>query len=855
MKRNVEILAPAGNYDSFLAAVHAGCDAVYLGGTLFSARAGAGNFSKAELLSALDYAHLHGKKVYMTVNTLLKEDEMERLAEYLMPYYLHGLDAVIVQDVGVLETVAEVFPKLPIHLSTQMTLTGGMGAGLFEREEFKKYFVTRLVPARELSLAELGQLRKETRLELEVFVHGALCVCYSGQCFLSSMIGGRSGNRGRCAQPCRKLYRSLETGRASYLLSPKDLCTLDMIPDLIDAGIDSFKIEGRMKKPEYTAYISWLYRKYANRYLQYGRKEYEDYNKKNPQELEDDLRGMKDLYNRGGFTKGYFVEHNGMDMMSFERPNHEGVLVGKVLSVKKNRAQLLWKEEIFPQDVLEIRHQGEKVYEYTAGTAQKAGEKGETGFYAGTKVLPGMEIYRTRNNELLSRIQENLVDPVPKKKLKGSFVAEEGTESCFTVWVEEEEIFDDLQTGMAFADNSEMETEVKAEAEIEIEAKAETKTEEKRKISITVTGDVCQTAEKHPLTEEAVRKQLKKLGDTEFVWEVLDIHISGNIFLTVKSINEIRRAALESFRKEYLKHFYREIVENRMVQTETSKLLTQNTPKIAVEVFTKEQWQSALSFEYVHIIYARMEILEKNDFLFLAEETIKKKKCCYLSLPQILRSAKREIVKDYLEALLNRHLCSGILVHNLEELGYIRQELDRLNLLPKERPELVADFSMYSTNAKAIRFWQQHGCSRITASIEQNAKELSQLPLAGQEIIIYGHLPFMVSAQCISSYGRGKECLKKPVKTIVTDEWNEERQAENFCRFCYNILYTQKPCSFFQNVDELLPLSFSVWRCAFTMENAQETKKVLTDLEQLLKGNPLPKTNDLWTAHFHKGML
>ena len=242
MKPQVEILAPAGSYQSLEAAVHAGADAVYIGGTRFGARAFADNLTEEELLSAIDYVHLHGKKIYLTINTLFKEKELqEELYPYLLPYYKQGLDAVIVQDMGVLTFIREQFPDLPVHASTQMTITNVSGARLLE-----KLGVQRVVTARELSLAEIKEIAEETSLEIESFVHGALCYCYSGQCLYSSLIGGRSGNRGQCAQPCRLPYRTKGQKDDAYLLSLKDICTLELIPELVDAGIHSFKIEGRV---------------------------------------------------------------------------------------------------------------------------------------------------------------------------------------------------------------------------------------------------------------------------------------------------------------------------------------------------------------------------------------------------------------------------------------------------------------------------------------------------------------------------------------------------------------------------------------------------------------------------------
>lgn len=306
MERMVEILAPAGDFETLKAAVAAGADAIYLGGERFGARAFAKNFTEAELCQAIDYAHLHNRKIYLTVNTLVKEREFEAVYPYLAPYYEQGLDAVIVQDVGVLDYIRRQFPGLSIHASTQMTVTNAVSAAFLEQQG-----VERVVPARELSLPEIKEIRDTTGLEIECFVHGALCYSYSGQCLLSSLIGGRSGNRGQCAQPCRLSY-SVEGKRPTDILSLKDLCTLREIPDLIEHGIDSFKIEGRMKQPAYVATVVEMYRKYRDLYLEKGKEKY--------QVKREDLERLQQAYQRRGYCNGYYYVHNGKEMLSLERP-------------------------------------------------------------------------------------------------------------------------------------------------------------------------------------------------------------------------------------------------------------------------------------------------------------------------------------------------------------------------------------------------------------------------------------------------------------------------------------------------------------------------------------------------------
>lgn len=312
----IELLSPAGAYPILKAVIGAGADAVYVGGPAFGARAYADNFSKEELLESIDYAHIHNRKVYLTVNTLLKEREMEeQLFDYLLPYYEQGLDAVIVQDFGVLTFIREAFPQLSIHASTQMTVTGTDGAAFLQKQG-----ASRIVTARELSFEEIQKIKSDTGVEIESFVHGALCYCYSGECLLSSMLGGRSGNRGRCAQPCRLPYEVLNaagerlTREATHILSPKDLCTIGMIPQLAECGIDSFKIEGRMKQAEYAAGVTSIYRKYIDLYEQYGSEAF--------QVDKNDEKKLESLGSRSGFTTGYYTRHNGSDMITFSKPNH-----------------------------------------------------------------------------------------------------------------------------------------------------------------------------------------------------------------------------------------------------------------------------------------------------------------------------------------------------------------------------------------------------------------------------------------------------------------------------------------------------------------------------------------------------
>ena len=347
-REEIELLAPAGSYEGFEAAIGAGADAVYVGGAAFGARAYAKNFGEEELLRAIDTAHIHGRKLYLTVNTLLKNRELsEQLYDYLLPYYKEGLDAVIVQDMGVFKMIREMFPGMHLHASTQMTVTGPEGMKFLEEQG-----ASRVVTARELSLEEIRRMHETSPIEIESFIHGALCYSYSGQCLMSSILGGRSGNRGRCAQPCRLPYQTAlccgENGRNSAKrsgrnintenrkaqelcpLSLKDISTIEILPQILEAGVTSLKIEGRMKQPGYTAGVTSVYRKYLDLLFEKGAENY--------RVAEEDKGYLLDLFNRGGSCTGYYQMQNGPSMMAFSNEKKTGD-VSPVLRKKKEKIQ------------------------------------------------------------------------------------------------------------------------------------------------------------------------------------------------------------------------------------------------------------------------------------------------------------------------------------------------------------------------------------------------------------------------------------------------------------------------------------------------------------------------------------
>ena len=339
-----ELLAPAGSMDSFKAAIEAGCDAVYLAGNAFGARAFAKNFSNEEIIEVIHIAHLYGVRVYVTVNTLIYDEEVSSFMEYIDFLHAHSVDAVIMQDLGMMDLVHQTYPNLEIHASTQMHIHTLEGVQFAYHQGLK-----RVVIARETSLEDIIKIKKECDMEIECFVHGALCVSYSGQCFMSSLNGGRSGNRGSCVQCCRKPYRIVtetELGQrmvlsSSYLLSMKDLCTIEMVPKLIEAGIDSFKIEGRMKSPGYVYLVTSLYRKAIDQYFDTG----------SISITKQDIENLMVMFNRT-FTKGFLFHDQGV--VHVDRPNHMGIPIGKVIFYYKGKATILLSSSVVQGDGIRI---------------------------------------------------------------------------------------------------------------------------------------------------------------------------------------------------------------------------------------------------------------------------------------------------------------------------------------------------------------------------------------------------------------------------------------------------------------------------------------------------------------------
>lgn len=748
--KELELLAPAGSLKTLKAVIHAGADAVYLGGSMFGARAYANNFNEEELLEAIRFGHIHGRKIILAVNTLLKEYELGQLYDYLHPYYEAGLDAVIVQDMGVMEFIKTHFPNLPIHTSTQMTITNVEGARLL-----KEQGVERVVTAREMSLEEIQRIHDEVGVELESFIHGALCYCYSGQCLFSSIIGGRSGNRGRCAQPCRLSYevlqgeKSLTGHHATPILSLKDMCTLPFLYELADHGVYSFKIEGRMKTPEYAAGVVSIYRKYMDSYLDGSRIPVE----------KKDIRALLELGNRGGFTNGYYYHHNDSDMLSGESASHnksEGVL----------------------QD----------------------------------------------------NIRREYVDTELKEKIKGKLIL---NKEC--------------------------------PAKIEVQY---------GKIKVSYQGDMVLVAQNRPLTEEVVTEKITKTGNTPFVFENLEVTMDDDIFMPVNQLNQLRRGALEALEEALLKPYERtlpELVETSSAETDrqttgnaikekqiSGQSLSQtsgqqsagSSTEVRVLIEDAEQLPAVLKADFVDTVYLDCMLYTRENLLRKLSEDIDRvhasgKKAFYV-FPFIFRQQTSLFYEKIMPELKKLPL-NGIMVRSLDEIAFVKE-------WGNENWQMVSDSNLYTYSNEAAEYFYRLGMIQDTIPVELNRKEILRRENSRSEMIIYGRLPLMITAQCIHKNTLG--CMHQPKVLNLKDRYSVHFPVKNFCSECYNVIYNSLPVCLFKEDVTVKKIAPAAVRLSFTTETEEETEQILTIYGDIYKNGgilgqmPMECTN----GHFKRGV-
>ena len=713
----VELLSPAGSPECFNAALNAGADAVYLGLDRFSARAAASNFTEDELLRCLDIAHIAGRRIYLTVNTLFKDEETEELYDLLYKPYINGLDAVIVQDIGVMSAVSNMFPELPIHVSTQAAITAAPGVSYVMRPQVK-----RVVPARELTLGEIRKMKDTTGLELECFIHGSLCYSYSGKCLLSSFIGGRSGNRGRCAQPCRLSYDG------SYPLSLKDLCVIRHIPDLIDAGIDSFKIEGRMKNSDYVYGVTSTYRKYIDMYHDSDKYLVSD----------RDIDKLIAYYTRSGNCNGYYYRHNGKDMITPDSPSY--------ISAKENA----------------------------------------------------------------DKPDHTDIPTVPLN----------------------------------------VKVTIKKEAPVTISLTDNT-------VSLNVNTDIVpETAVKQSLTKEDVLKQIRKTGGTCFVFNDIAIDLDDGLFIPNSGINKVRRQGIEAFSGQLLKHYIRKDCCNVALPKPGSsdRIFKEQDPgtypAVTVSVLNAAQFETALKSNADSIVIPMALFLS----VFRGHMPDKCDKDLYIHLPYVVREENMTNSSLSVASLINDIKGSdrirGIYVSNNESVGIaVDHAYEGI---------IVGDVHLYVWNKRALDHYVKNKVSKTTVPIELNVRELINRGVTGEELIVYGRLPMMISAGCVYNTEKGCDRTDDGHFMYITDRKGEKLFVNCCCKECTNIIYNSVPISIADEEKLIKRLRPSSVRFCFTDESPEEMERIL-DLYFMTRepgGFSPAKLCDRYTrGHINRGAL
>lgn len=705
----VELLAPAGSREALVAAVENGANAIYLAGNAFGARAYASNFDREALREAIHFAHLRKVAIHVTVNTIVADEEMGPLRDYLRFLYEAGADAVLVQDLGVARVAHETVPDLPLHASTQMSVSSLEGVRALAELGF-----TRVVLARELSLKEIRHICAHAPVEIETFMHGALCVCYSGQCLMSSMIGGRSGNRGRCAQPCRLPYTLVdEKGQdvlgdkaGSYLLSPRDLSTIDVIPDLIEAGVSSLKIEGRMKRPEYVATVVRTYREAIDTY--YAGKGYAV-----TQEERDDLA---QIFNRD-FTTAYLEGRPGKAMMSDRRPNNRGLLIGRVTAYDWDArivtVKLSGRLGLGDQVDFWVKVGGRVTATISAltdakGRAVEEGQAGDTvSFAIPSAVRDHDRVFKVYDARLMERAKETYASGAPVRRIPVEIAVRAAIGEPLTVTL----------------------------------CDAEGHRGEGR------TDFIGESARKRPLSEEIIRKQVSRLGTSVYEMKSLHCDIAGEVMVPMSEINEARRKAVEALDALRLKEI--EAREHRPEPKFTDRI-ARPTPKkadflVAVDTLGKAEAALAAGADgilfggesYEHRVIAPEEYERAWQMAREAGARID------FNTPRIVHDGQQKHVERLLAAFA-AFPPDAVHVHNIAMLALVRRLTDFA---------IHADYSLISYNKQTLAFLKDYGASGATLSPELTAKEIRQLakesplPLT---CIVHGRLELMVSNYCVT---------------------------------------------------------------------------------------------------------
>lgn len=770
--RDVELLAPVGSFESLKAAVQNGANAVYLGGKDFGARASANNFDRDELKEAVKYAHIRGVQVFVTTNTLRKENEIENFLEYVKFLYDIDVDAIILQDIGMARLIKRELPDFELHASTQM-----VAHSLEDVKYLESVGFDRVVLAREVTVEEIKYICDNCKADIEVFVHGALCVCYSGQCLMSSMIGNRSGNRGRCAQPCRQRYELVDvyTGEVvnsngDYLLSPKDLSTIEEIDKIIDAGVHSLKIEGRMKRPEYVATVIDGYRKTIDEYLTTNKLNVSD----------ETISDLYTIFNRK-FTKGLLLGDVGKDVMNSQLPNNQGLYVGTVVDYNKKAKRLKIKLANTLKKGDGINLGGGTIGRIIKnGNIETIGYKGEIielDFVG--EARKGQIVFKTSDSELMDRVQ-----------------------ATFT---QDKEFVKNI---------------IDAKITIKLGQKPILTLMDRNKNKATVEGDkIVEEAMKVALSKEKVDTQLRKLGNTPYELDKLEIDLDDNVSLPVSLLNQMRRDCIELLDKE------RVIIKDRKYKNKNVKYnpIQYNRNKkqeISVKVKNLEQLESALECGVDRIYYEDTNTIDKAMSLALKYN----KKVIY-SAPRIIRN------KEYNQlAKANNAGVESVQVGNYGSIDYFKDK------------ELNIDYYLNAFNSETINYYKEIGADTLCISQELNLNEIKETIKYTDiniESVVYGYTPLMITEYCpmgviVRDCKKDKRVAKckESIYALRNSKGDEFRVSQDI--FCRSTIYNSNVTCMLDNLYELHEIGINILRLDFTLEDKDTVKEVIDAHKEVL---------------------
>ncbi|MBR3255918.1 MAG: U32 family peptidase [Clostridia bacterium] len=711
----VELLSPVGDFDCLKAAVQNGADCVYFGANLFSARASAKNFDLTTLKTAIEYAKLRGVRTNLTLNTLIKNDEFESAYNLAKKAYEYGIDAIIVQDLGLGLKLIHDFPNLAIHASTQMSVHNLQGVLELEKLGFK-----RIVLARELSAEEIEYICKNSNVEIECFIHGALCICYSGQCLFSSMIGGRSGNRGKCAQPCRLPYTLVNEQNTAldngYLLSPKDLCGLEFLPQLIECGVTSFKIEGRMKTPEYVATITRIYRKYIDLALSNNKFVID----------ENDKKDLLQVFNRGLSSSGHLRTDPNTNIVYKEKPNNMGLPLGIVQKFNNNKGYISLKleEDLSIGDTISLENE---TGTYTISELMendknihnaKAGQFVTIGRMKGNINIKD-KIFKMSSKVLTKTALDSLNDENKKVLLNAKVTIKKGHPlSILITSANDIELYKNLNVSCTVD-------------EFPIDAKNK------------------------PLTKEDVFKKINKTGNSFYEFSNIEIDLDDNSFIpSLALLNELRRKALKEVGKFAINKISRSVKNSSIVPFENNKdldLTNNQIPKISLLLNVLN-----LSFDYsklknINKLYIPLKYFANKKYENILK-VLSNNFNLYIYLPTIIKANYRNIFKEYIENSIKQYNIKGFVLSNISNFIL----LENFNNL-----ELIANYTFNIYNNHTVQELKKLGVSCFTTSPELDKKSIINLGMHSckKETIVYGRIPLMNSNYCL--LGKTNKCYPK----------------------------------------------------------------------------------------------